>query len=564
MSHNKPFGGDSRKLVLAIDVGTTYSGVAFCVLDPGEVPKVFSVTRYPGQEGENKLRDTKIPTILYYTPEGTVGAAGAEAKSDESRFKEDDEDWVLAQWFKLHLRPNAMQLQGSLPPLPSNVTPFQMLADFLSYIYKCAKEFISDTHPVGRQILQSGGDVDFVLSHPNGWEGGQQSDIRRAAKVKQVFIIVSGMGWPQMAGQGLMIVDAGGGTVDLSTYKITNVSPVTAVESVAPACLLQGSTFVNGRAGKFLEKKLKSSRFDNPEDRQTMMEYFETGTKPTFRDPSKPCSIKFAGLRDTDEKVGIKRGILTLSGAEVASFFDPAVQEIQDAIKTQSANSSAPVSTILLVGGFASSSYLRTKLREWAENAGLTLFCPEGQSAKAVAEGALSSYLDHVVSARVAPFAYGTRCMTPFNPFNAGHKARMNDIVVDCAGSPCLRNYFATLLPKGTLVSEEKEYDHSFCRDSSDPVESISSDITCYRGAISSPEWTDREPELFSTVCTVQADVRHVPKVTRMGPRGLYYHQVFKVVLLFGLTELKAQLSWTENGEEKRSSAMIIYDKPTI
>lgn len=42
----RPYSGSSRKLVIAIDVGTTYSGAAYCILDPGVIPKVWSVTRY--------------------------------------------------------------------------------------------------------------------------------------------------------------------------------------------------------------------------------------------------------------------------------------------------------------------------------------------------------------------------------------------------------------------------------------------------------------------------------------------------------------------------------------
>ena len=42
----EPYKGSSRRLVIAIDVGTTYSGAAYCILDPGEIPKVLSVARY--------------------------------------------------------------------------------------------------------------------------------------------------------------------------------------------------------------------------------------------------------------------------------------------------------------------------------------------------------------------------------------------------------------------------------------------------------------------------------------------------------------------------------------
>ena len=40
-----PYNGTVRKLVLAFDIGTTYSGVAYAFLDPGQVPQINSVTK---------------------------------------------------------------------------------------------------------------------------------------------------------------------------------------------------------------------------------------------------------------------------------------------------------------------------------------------------------------------------------------------------------------------------------------------------------------------------------------------------------------------------------------
>jgi len=46
MSSRQPYHGPHRKLVLAFDVGTTYSGVSYSILDPGLVPEIQGVTRY--------------------------------------------------------------------------------------------------------------------------------------------------------------------------------------------------------------------------------------------------------------------------------------------------------------------------------------------------------------------------------------------------------------------------------------------------------------------------------------------------------------------------------------
>ena len=40
-----PYSGSLRKLVVALDIGTTFSGAAYALLDPGEVPRIQSVTR---------------------------------------------------------------------------------------------------------------------------------------------------------------------------------------------------------------------------------------------------------------------------------------------------------------------------------------------------------------------------------------------------------------------------------------------------------------------------------------------------------------------------------------
>ena len=39
------YSGLSRKLVVALDIGTTFSGAAYAFSDPGEIPQIRSVTR---------------------------------------------------------------------------------------------------------------------------------------------------------------------------------------------------------------------------------------------------------------------------------------------------------------------------------------------------------------------------------------------------------------------------------------------------------------------------------------------------------------------------------------
>jgi len=40
----KPYDGPT-KLVVAFDIGTTFSGISYCILGQGQVPEVLGVTR---------------------------------------------------------------------------------------------------------------------------------------------------------------------------------------------------------------------------------------------------------------------------------------------------------------------------------------------------------------------------------------------------------------------------------------------------------------------------------------------------------------------------------------
>jgi len=85
---------------------------------------------------------------------------------------------------KLHLRPRSLTSghvsDDDIPALPWNKSAVEVLGDFLGYLYRCTRTYLQDTHsPELWMSIES--DIDFVLTHPNGWEGAQQSQIRSAA-----------------------------------------------------------------------------------------------------------------------------------------------------------------------------------------------------------------------------------------------------------------------------------------------------------------------------------------------------------------------------------------------
>lgn len=75
-----------------------------------------------------------------------------------------------------------MNFGHNVPSLPPNKSVVDVFADYLRYLLDCAASYIKDSHSNGRNLwISSRDDIHFVISHPNGWEGKEQSQMRKAA-----------------------------------------------------------------------------------------------------------------------------------------------------------------------------------------------------------------------------------------------------------------------------------------------------------------------------------------------------------------------------------------------
>ncbi|KAI0668088.1 hypothetical protein C8Q78DRAFT_1048352 [Trametes maxima] len=363
-------------------------------------------------------------------------------------------------------------------------------------------------------------------------------------------------------GKSVMIVDAGGGTVDVSTYLFTSVDPLSVEEIVSADCILQGSTRVTVRAEEFLKERLKDSKYRTGEDIKCMRDYFDKSTKTVFRSADEPYYIKFGSMRCHDPDAGIRRGKLMLSGAQMLSFFKPSLAAIVQVLLRQRQAASLPLAAILLVGGFAANPWLYSALQEELSLFGLPLFRPDAHTSKAVAEGAVSYHLEHFVSARVMKLTYGIEVSVKYDHTNPEHYARQADKYVRASGRVVLRKGFSTIVGKGKSMLEGEQVSSPYFQEArrSCSLDSVAVEILCYRGKDVNPLWVDVHPLMYAPLCTICADTSRVVRVQKPGPFGMYYEQKFKVVLISGLTELQAQISWIEDGVEKRGPASIVYD----
>ncbi|KAI5116123.1 hypothetical protein M0805_004503 [Coniferiporia weirii] len=583
---SKEYKGPSRRLVITFDVGTTFSGVSYCLLDPGQEPKICNITRYPGQE--HASGSSKIPSILYYDRQGLLRAAGAEALLDKNVEKAEDEEWTKVEWFKLRMRPDSMPVTqaSALRPLPPGKTLVRVFADFLGYLMTCTKKFICETHlTLSRSWDTLKDDVTFIMGHPNGWQGTQQNMMRKAAIMagmipdtpqgrSRVKFVTEGEaslhyclreGSLDNDGKGFVIADLGGGTLDFSAYKITGTQPLRVEEASAAKCELEGSTFVTTRAESFIRDKLRNSRrFGSEEQVKQISKRFDETTKKIFSDAADVCLVPFGNISDKDLEYGIRFGKLKLSGEEVASFFRPSITASTAAIMEIIEESSVDITTVYLVGGFSASPYLTTKLKSHLSLFGISVTCPDGQTAKAVVDGAISFYLDHFVSSRIAGIAYGFGSCPVYDPNNPEHVRRKASTYVLPSGKRMVSGAFSVILRKGTLVSEETEFRDGFFKEQTalDELESMSVVLLAFRGCGEPPEWINEAP--IASLCIVQADTSSLKGLLKplTGVNGqIYWYQRYSLILQFGGTELKAQIAWKENGVEKRGPAHVVYDE---
>ncbi|KAF7296192.1 MYND-type domain-containing protein [Mycena chlorophos] len=589
MVARKPYAGTERKLILGLDLGTTFAGISYCLLDPGKIPQILPVTRFPSQPPIGG--DSKVPSIVMYDGSGMARAFGAEALDEDVKQVAAREGWQQATWFKLHMQPDAITVPRAdtpIPPLPRNKTATSVFSDFLGYLLKCARTYITEHYPGGDALWITLEDTtEFILTHPNGWGGSQQAMMREAAKKaglvrgmagrKRIHFVTEGeaslhycilnglASGPLDKGEGVIIVDAGGGTVDISAYhKTSNADDeVTRFGEIARAeCLMFGSVFVGRSARRCIEAKLRNSRY--LADAEEIAQRFDESAKLKFRDTDQFSWIKFGSLRDSDEAFGIINGQMKLPGKEVAGFFQPSIDAIIAAIRRQKARSHAHITSVCLVGGFAASEWLFSEVKRRLGEIGLDVSRPDSNVNKAVSDGAVSFYLDHFVTARVAKDTYGTDCTVSYDATDREHRARTKLTQVNLAGERCLPVGFSAILRRDVKVDETKEFRASFGRKARDVTHlmDLEVDILKYTGFELSPRWMDVDRDKYSKLCAIKADVTNAARNLRprIGPSGVYYQSNFDVVLSFGLTELTAQLAWWEDGEEKRGEAEVIYD----
>ena len=218
-----------------------------------------------------------------------------------------------------------------------------------------------------------------------------------------------------------MVVDCGGGTVDITTRKLLENNRLSEItERSGDFC---GSTFVDKEFIKFLGGVLGTHVMDSLKNNhyqqlQYMIQKFcerakhpFTGDDPNFGyeidlDEICPAWVQYANEEVKERLEEIDR-VIDINYVTIKQMFDPVIERILSMIRTQLDNSYhyGNCSMIFLVGGFGQSKYLQKRIKQ--EFQSVMVLVPNNPLA-AVSRGAAMYGLSlNVISSRVLKYTYG-------------------------------------------------------------------------------------------------------------------------------------------------------------
>ncbi|KAL9101421.1 MAG: hypothetical protein Q9163_003313 [Psora crenata] len=423
--------GSDRKILIAVDFGTTFSGVAWAQTRRPDVQTI--IIQWPDSTtgGLEGVSSDKVPTELRY-------------EQDQVRWGFQVDDYGLRhQWFKLDLDPTQSRGisdlsreypdQHALPPGYS-ASSEKLCADYLSALRTHTEEVLK--HKLPASIIKTT-PIEYIITVPAVWSDSAKAKTRSCAFLAGMGKDLQIISEPEAAaiyalhamdphsivvGDTFVLCDAGGGTVDLISYTVSELKPILKVQEAASGSgRLCGSTFLNRIFQKFLIDKLSLNSEWDEEVVEDAMKRFDLVTKKAFRgDAGEEFIIPVPGLAD-DPSQGVRRGKFKMTAAQVRSIFDPVVDEIVALVRGQIAATQKKVKAVLLVGGFGQSAYLRETIRSSIDPSIEVMQPPNGWTA--VVRGALMKGLSQLepetervkVQSRVARKHYGTEIMSRYD-----------------------------------------------------------------------------------------------------------------------------------------------------
>ncbi|KAF3929591.1 hypothetical protein ABW19_dt0208497 [Dactylella cylindrospora] len=372
--------------------------------------------------------------------------------------------------------------------LPPGKEAIDVVADYLSGVY---------THAIERLCQNYGKDfvdvtpIEFVLTVPAIWSDKARNLTKEAAKragfgsrkddrirlvsepeaaaiytIKSTFDSTRNANTLQL-GDSFVMVDAGGGTVDLISYEVIQVEPELKIaEKVVGSGGNCGSTFIDSHFQDLLVKRLGKKELEaiplakrGPGSK--LMNEFET-VKRAYGSGTGNTKPRYLTLNVADNRAArIEDAELELRDDELRETFRPVIQEIIALLDGQISEvhkQGGRVKHILLVGGFGESDHLLRCLADysWGPYGQIEVIRP--QSAwSAVARGAVLWGLqgDLVVDKRRCRRHYGTELLKHFDPMV---HSEVDAMISTFSGLKMAKNQISWIINRGDNTDSNKRF----------------------------------------------------------------------------------------------------------
>ncbi|RPB14079.1 actin-like ATPase domain-containing protein [Morchella conica CCBAS932] len=548
----------SHRLKVGVDFGTTFSGVAWNFT--GAQEDVIIIREWPGHRWLQALRSSdKVPSEIVYDSLGEVSKWGFQIKTGEERLA----------WIKLLLEPTkyisnnrTINSTRSLIFDQNTKEPVDVVADYLTCLRKHAIHCIQNTY--GKAFVDAT-PIDYILTVPAIWSDNAKELTLQAAETagfgdRTTLQLVSepdaAAAWTLLRdlksnflqiNDAFVIVDCGGGTVDLISYQVTETSPnITVKECAAGTGGLCGSTFLNGNFENMVRSRL-GRRFEalSPRKRNDIMKKFEEELKRNFTDSDDDDEIycPVGGIPD-DPIAGIDGGDLIITREEMKEIFDPVIDKIIPLVENQVRNVEAKSSqglrltSILLVGGFGSSKYLLKRIEKEVRRADMSPIeiIQPANAWSAVARGAAIGLR---ISTRTSRRHYGTVCDVPFihgkHPVGNLYKCPFTGIMY-CA------NTMAWFINEGNEVSEEKPISLRFFHTARTDMPMMFTTELYAAEMGPAPSYLNSPINPARILCHLESDLSMLPTSEFTKRMGLDSQEYYEINLEFVLTMKSAMI----------------------
>ncbi|CAN8104679.1 unnamed protein product [Discula destructiva] len=559
MAPSRGKGADDH-IVIAVDFGTTFSGVAWAFNSPGKKPEVVSIMDWPGLEG---FRQPSVPTLILYD------------ETDPSKFKWGGQvDWrdPAIHGVKLLLDPNqakptylpSSSFKKDRKALPKD--PIDVAADFIGAIYRHA---LSKIESASVRDYFNLCEKEFILSVPAMWSDKAKDLTLKAAKkagVHPVTLIkepeaaalytLSSFDHTFEAGDSFVVCDAGGGTVDLITYEVVKIQPHLELSELVPgAGAMAGSLGLNKRFEETVRTVVGDDQFADLNKGvgwAKAMNEFDKNIKTAFSgDVAEVHYVTFpkADLED-DPAEGLESNCWEMTGDILQDIFEPIINEVRRLVRdqilgTQAKRPGKKIKGIFLVGGFGSSQYLKKRLDETYGATGIQVIQPHDAWGAIVKGAALSrvSNKANVVSTQ-AVRNYGVEGCYIFDSII--DRGRPTWVGVD--DGLTWVNKLSWYIYKGEDLKRDQVTRFSHFRTLKrqyNPDDLIFHDVLSYSEADAAPTYPDHSTK---TACHLRTDLRGLEKAAlglkpRDGVDGKpYYDLSYDLVLPTADAHLKFSL----------------------